>query len=79
MHVRVQKWGKSLAVRIPNSLAKDAEVAEGTVLHVAVAEGKLVATPVQRKLWLRELLSRANKKNLHGEVDFGAPVGHEIW
>jgi Antidote-toxin recognition MazE, bacterial antitoxin len=29
MHVRVQKWGNSLAVRIPNPLAKDAEVREG--------------------------------------------------
>jgi antitoxin MazE len=40
MHVRVQKWGNSLAVRIPKPLAEDAEVKEGTVLNLAVSEGE---------------------------------------
>jgi antitoxin MazE len=44
MHVRVQKWGNSLAVRIPKPLAEDAEVKEGTILNLAVSEGRLVAT-----------------------------------
>ena len=80
MHVRVQKWGNSLALRIPKPLAKDAEVTEGTVLNLAVSEGKVVATPVeQKKLSLSELLAKVNKKNLHGEVDFGRPAGRETW
>jgi antitoxin MazE len=80
MHVRVQKWGNSLAVRIPKPLAIDADVTEGTVLNLAVSEGKVVATPVeQKKLSLNELLAKVNKKNLHGEVDFGRHVGREIW
>ena len=81
MHVRVQKWGNSLAVRIPKPLAEDAEVKEGTVLNLAVSEGKVVATPVQnnKKLSLRQLLARVNRKNLHAEVDSGRSVGHKIW
>jgi antitoxin MazE len=80
MHVRVQKWGNSLAVRIPKPLAEDAEVKEGTVLNLALSEGKVVATPVQkRKLSLKQLLSKVNQKNLHTEVDFGPAVGREIW
>lgn len=80
MHVRVQKWGNSLALRIPKPLAEDAEVTEGTVLNLAVSEGKVVATPVaQKKLSLSELLAKVNKKNLHGEVDFGRRAGREIW
>jgi antitoxin MazE len=80
MHVRVQKWGNSLAVRIPKPLAKDAEVREGTVLNLAVSGGKVVATPVeQRKFSLNELLAKVNKKNLHREFDFGRPAGGEIW
>jgi antitoxin MazE len=46
MHVRVQKWGNSLAVRIPKPLAKDAEVTEGTALDLTVSKGKVIATPV---------------------------------
>ena len=80
MHVRVQKWGNSLAVRIPKPLAEDAEVKEGTVLNLAVSGGKVVATPVQkRKLSLRQLLAEVNRKNLHGEVGSGRSVGREVW
>ena len=80
MHVRVQKWGNSLALRIPKPLARDAEVTEGTVLNLAVFEGKVMATRVeQKKLSLRDLLAKVNKKNLHAEVDFGRSVGREVW
>ena len=80
MHGRVQKWGNSLAVRIPKPLAEDAEVKEGTVLNLAVSDGKVVATPVRRrKLSLTQLLAKVNRKNLHAEVEFGSPVGRETW
>jgi antitoxin MazE len=80
MHVRVQKWGNSLAVRIPKPLAQDAEVKEGTVLNLAVSEGKVIATPVsKKKLSLKQLLAKVNKKTLHDEINFGSPVGREIW
>jgi len=80
MHVRVQKWGNSLAVRIPKPLAEDAEVKEGTVLNLAVSEGKVVAMPVEKKKQsLKQLLAKITRKNLHAEVDCGPSVGREIW
>ena len=80
MLVRVRKWGNSLAVRIPKPLAEDAEVNEGTVLNLAVSEGRVVATPVQKKkISLKQLLAKVNKKNLHEEIDSGSPVGRETW
>jgi antitoxin MazE len=80
MRVRVQKWGNSLAVRIPKPLAEDAEVREGTLLNLAVSEGKVVATPVEGKKYsLKQLLAKVNRKNLHAQVDSGPSVGREIW
>jgi antitoxin MazE len=80
MHVKVKKWGNSLAVRLPKPLAEDAEVKEGTILNLAVSAGRVVATPVAARKWsLKQLLARVNKKNLHAEVDFGSPVGRESW
>jgi antitoxin MazE len=80
MHVKVKKWGNSLAVRLPKPLAEDAEVKEGTILNLAVSGGRVVATPVAARKWsLQQLLARVNKKNLHTEVDFGSPVGRESW
>jgi antitoxin MazE len=80
MHVRVQKWGNSLAVRIPKPLAEDAEVKEGTVLNLAVSDGKIVATPVaKRRLSLKQMLAKVNRQNMHSEIDSCSPVGREIW
>ena len=80
MHVRVRKWGNSLALRIPKPLAEDVEVKEGTVLNLAVSEGRVVATPVRKKkISLKQLLAKVNKRNLHEEIDSGSPVGRETW
>jgi antitoxin component of MazEF toxin-antitoxin module len=47
---------------------------------LAVSEGKVVATPVQKsKLSLKQLLAKVNKKNLHAEIDFGPSMGRETW
>lgn len=80
MHVRVQKWRNSLAVRLPKPLVEDAEVKEGTVLNLAVSEGKVVATPVEKKKQsLKQLLAKITRKNFHTEVDSGPSIGREIW
>ena len=80
MRVRVQKWGNSLALRVPKPFAADAGVEEGTVVAVSVSEGRLVAAPVRvRRARLRDLLDRVTNDNLHEEVDTGAPVGREVW
>jgi antitoxin MazE len=80
MRVQVQKWGNSLAVRIPKPFAADADVREGTELDLAVSEGRLVATLVRRRRpSLQRLLSGVTSKNLHGEVDSGPPMGREAF
>ncbi len=80
MRVQVQKWGNSLALRIPKPFAEDAEVKEGTIVDLSVLEGKLVAAPVRKKkTTLRQLLAKVTKGNVHGEVDSGPSVGRESW
>ena len=80
MRVRIQKWGNSLALRIPKPFAEEAGVKEGAAVDLAVVDGKLVASPLLvRKYSLAKLLAGVNKKNLHGEVDSGLPVGREVW
>lgn len=80
MRVQVQRWGNSLALRIPKPFAEDAGVAAGTVVDVSVSKGRLIASPVApRRVRLKDLLRRVNKKNLHGESDFGGPIGREVW
>jgi len=78
--VRVQKWGNSLALRIPKPFAVDAGVEAGTVVDVSMSEGRLIAAPVRaQRARLRDLLDRVTKANLHDEVDTGVPAGREAW
>lgn len=80
MRVQIQKWGNSLALRIPKPFAEEAEVREGTVVNLSLAEGKLVAVPdVKGRYTLKQLLSKVTKDNLHKEASFGSAVGREAW
>jgi antitoxin MazE len=79
MVTRVQKWGNSLALRIPRSFAAQAKVAAGTAVDIAVEKGRLVVRPVQRRYRLRDLLKAVDTRSLHAEVQTGRPVGREIW
>ena len=80
MRVHVQKWGNSLALRIPKPFAEDAKVEEGTPVDLSVSAGKLIAAPLRKKkTTLKQLLARVHKRNLPTEVDFGPPVGRESW
>ena len=75
---QVSKWGNSLAVRIPQSVVKDAHLAEGDRLALDVAaDGSIVLRPTARKYSLDELLSGIKPGNLHGEIAWGPPQGKE--
>ena len=80
MRVQIQKWGNSLALRIPKPFAEDAGVREGTMVQLSVSEGRLVAAPLRAcKPRLKDLLAGITKANLHEEVKTGLPVGREAW
>ena len=80
MRIQVQKWGNSLALRIPKPFAEDVEVREGTYVDLTVSDGKLVASPHRRERpTLRQLLAHVTRRNLHGETWTGGAVGRESW
>ncbi len=80
MDTTVQKWGNSLALRIPRSVAKDIHLHQGSVVGVTIIGGKIVVKPRrQRHYALAQLLRGVTKRNRHGEVDWGGPVGQETW
>jgi antitoxin MazE len=76
----VKKWGNSLAVRIPSSVIQDLGLSENS--SVQIVSNGVVATiqPKKRKkISLDELVSAITPDNVHGEVDWGSPVGKEVW
>ena len=80
MKTRVQKWGNSLALRIPKSFAAEARLSENTTIELSLEEGKLVIQALtQEPLTLDELLRGVTDQNLHGEWDTGPAAGREVW
>jgi antitoxin MazE len=78
MRGEISKWGNSLALRIPKALASESRLVEGSVVEIAVEGGRIVVTPAADPDYsLEELLAGVTKSNIHGEVDFGRPVGKE--
>jgi antitoxin MazE len=78
MKARIQKWGNSLALRIPKTFASEAGLEADSPVEISVEEGRLVIAPV-KPITLDELLARVTKENLHGEIQTGPAVGKEAW
>ena len=80
MKTRVQKWGNSLALRIPKAFADKARLTEGTPVELLLVDGQLVIRPLAKEPpTLDELLQGVTDQNLHGEWDTGPPAGREAW
>jgi antitoxin MazE len=82
MVTKVQKWGNSQGVRLSKALLSDVAVNVGDVVDVAVRDGVLVVTPVRRVRGghdLRELVRRIPKDYKPEELDWGQPIGREVW
>ena len=80
MQTVIQKWGNSLAVRIPKSFAKQINISNGTEVDLSIKKNKLVISPVQKdnEYDLDSFLAKVDDSNIHSEVDFGEPVGKEL-
>jgi antitoxin MazE len=80
MKTRVQKWGNSLALRIPKSFADEVGLDSNSPVEISLMDGKLVVIPAERtRFSLRQLLAKVTDENIHREVDTGSPVGGEVW
>lgn len=78
MKTRVQKWGNSLAVRIPKSFAEEAGLQANAAIEMSLVEGALVLQPLAfLQVTLNELLSGITDANLPTEWDTGPLVGKE--
>ena len=79
MKSKVQKWGNSLALRIPKSFAEEAHVRDGSDVELQLRDGSLVVVPIHHQPTLKSLLARVTPENSHRETDTGSTEGNEAW
>ena len=79
MKTHVQKWGNSLAVRLPKHIVREIGLDYNSTVEMNVEEGKLILQRSDEIPTLESLLSKVTKDNLHEIVDTGKPTGNEAW
>ena len=79
MDSKIQRWGNSLAVRIPKAFAEEAGLAENANVDISVEGRSIVVRPRKKKLKLEDLLKGITPANRPKLLDWGPPVGKEVW
>jgi len=80
MKARIQKWGNSLALRIPKPLADELGLVRDSLVDLTMVKKTLVLTPTPKAPpKLENLLEKVTSENIHGEADFGPRAGREAW
>jgi antitoxin MazE len=79
MKTTIQKWGNSLAVRIPRPFAEEIHLAENTTVDLTIRSGKLVIVPAEPAITLESLVEQITDENRHDEIETGNLVGNEVW
>jgi len=79
MKAQMVKWGNSLAVRIPKTVAEAARLKEGDSIEIeAAAEGHVELRRATKTPTLAQLVSQITPENRYGEISTGAEVGKEV-
>lgn len=79
MKATIQKWGNSLALRLPKSLADETQIREGSKVElVRTPDGVLVKARRKPRYRLTDLLADVTPDNLHPETGWGPSVGREV-
>ena len=81
MTATVQKWGNTLAIRLPKLIAGEAHLRQGSAVELEQTDHGLLIKPARqtRRPTLKSLLAQCKGPNPHAQTDFGPPVGTEIW
>ena len=80
MRSKIQKWGNSLAVRIPKAIAELVELSDGREVELTVEEGRMIVKPARKRRYsLEELVAGITDENRHDEIGTGPSVGNEAW
>ena len=80
MTTKIQKWGNSLAVRLPKELASGLSFRDGGEVRISQeGDALIIRRGKNSKLTLSELLKKVDARNTHLETDFGKTVGKELW
>ncbi|MCL2659248.1 MAG: AbrB/MazE/SpoVT family DNA-binding domain-containing protein [Acidobacteriaceae bacterium] len=80
MKTTVKMWGNSASVRIPAGVMEECDLRIDQTVNVRAVRGRIVIEPLREVSYdLDQLLADMKPETFHEDVDFGPPVGKEVW
>jgi antitoxin MazE len=81
-HIRVGKWGRNLAFRVPGDIASEIGLKEGERVEIEAHDGEIVIRRAAPRFTLEELFAGKSAEEWReayaDAVDWGPDIGHEI-
>jgi antitoxin MazE len=78
MNTTIQMWGNSLALRIPQAVARQLQVGNGDDVELSVEADGLRVRPARRRYRLTQLVGKITPANRHTETKWDKSVGQEL-
>lgn len=79
MEIQIKKWGNSLGIRIPQAIANQINIKEGSKINLVLNKNKIELIPTISEYRLDDLIALINESNIHNEISTGEARGNEIW
>jgi len=80
MKTTIEVTDRGVGVSLPSSIVAEGQFQVGSELEVTVRDGSIVLSPLSKaKAKLEELVAQITDENMHELVDWGRPVGGEVW
>ena len=80
MRVQLRKTSGGYELFIPDEMASAAALSdEVTVEAMVLGDRLMVWQPEHTQMKLEELVAKITPENRHELIDFGPPVGKEVW
>lgn len=75
----LQKWGNSQGIRIPKLIIDAVNWKENEELTLDVRDDEIIIRKAQERKSIEELFRDFDSEYTAEEIDWGKPVGKEIW
>ena len=80
MEARLQKWGKTLGIRIPSTILKTLNLKTNDKVKLVCEDDKIVISKSKNnKISLEERFKEYNGDNIAKDFNWDTPRGREIW
>ncbi|MDO4289489.1 MAG: AbrB/MazE/SpoVT family DNA-binding domain-containing protein [Eubacterium sp.] len=77
--ITIQKWGNSQGVRIPKFILEGLHWKDDENLVITAEDDKIIIERAEKRKNIVELFSGFQGEYTPVEVDWGEPVGEELW